>query len=341
MNLRINSLKLDQWLHSVWVFFLALTLQSCSLAETFTNNDSTASKKTFSEFIQWRMTKEKSPPRVEIESSDEWRNLEPLSTNYAVWIGHATYLLNNGELTIITDPIFSNRASPVPWAGPKRLIPPAIPLGDLPPIDVVVISHNHYDHLDLPSLKALQQANPEVVILVPQGDKTLLEGQGLQNVHQFRWWQNIRLGKTELTFTPVQHWSSRGITDRNSSLWGGWFIKSPSLSLYHAGDTGYSKDFVKTREILGVPDVAFIPIGAYEPRWFMRSQHVNPAEAVQVALDLKAPRSYGMHWGTFILTDEAVKAPRRALEKAVAESGQAADFFTAPMPGQIIPLLLE
>jgi len=160
-------------------------------------------------------------------------------------------------------------------------------------------------------------------------------------VHQFRWWQNIRLGKTELTFTPVQHWSSRGITDRNSSLWGGWFIKSPSLSLYHAGDTGYSNDFVKTREILGVPDVAFIPIGAYEPRWFMRSQHVNPAEAVQVALDLKVPRSFGMHWGTFILTDEAVKAPRRALEKAVAESGQAADFFTAPMPGQIIPLLLE
>ena len=206
---------------------------------------------------------------------------------------------------------------------------------------MVVISHNHYDHLDLPSLKALQQANPEVVILVPQGDKTLLEGQGLQNVHQFRWWQNIRLGKTELTFTPVQHWSSRGITDRNSSLWGGWFIKSPSLSLYHAGDTGYSKDFVKTRETLGVPDVAFIPIGAYEPRWFMRTQHVNPAEAVQVALDLKAPRSYGMHWGTFILTDEAVKAPRRALEKAVAESGQAADFFTAPMPGQIIPLLLD
>jgi N-acyl-phosphatidylethanolamine-hydrolysing phospholipase D len=338
VNPSLNSLSLNRWFYRVWVFFFALILQSCSMAETFINNDSTASKKTFSEFIQWRMTKEKSPPRVQIEQSDDWRNLESSSANYAVWIGHATYLLNNGDLTIMTDPIFSERASPVAWAGPKRMIPPSIPLADLPPIDVVVISHNHYDHLDLPSLKALQQANPKVVILVPQGDKALLEGQGLQNVHQFRWWQNIRLGKTELTFTPVQHWSSRGITDRNSSLWGGWFIKSPSLSLYHAGDTGYSKDFVKTRETLGVPDVAFIPIGAYEPRWFMRTQHVNPAEAVQVALDLKAPRSFGMHWGTFILTDEPVKSPPEELKKALDDRGKASDFFTAPKPGEILSL---
>ena len=338
MNPSLNSLSLNRWLYRVWVFFFALILQSCSMAETFINKDSTASKKTFSEFIQWRMTKEKSPPRVQIEQSDDWRNLESSSTNYAVWIGHASFLINNGDLTIMTDPIFSERASPVAWAGPKRMIPPSIPLADLPPIDVVVISHNHYDHLDLPSLKALQQANPEVVILVPQGDKALLEGQGLQNVHQFRWWQNIRLGKTELTFTPVQHWSSRGITDRNSSLWGGWFIKSPSLSLYHAGDTGYSKDFVKTRETLGVPDVAFIPIGAYEPRWFMRTQHVNPAEAVQVALDLKAPRSFGMHWGTFILTDEPVKSPPEELKKALDDRGKASDFFTAPKPGEILSL---
>jgi N-acyl-phosphatidylethanolamine-hydrolysing phospholipase D len=338
VNPSLNSLSLNRWLYRVWAFFFALILQSCSMAETFVNNDSTASKKTFSEFIQWRMSKEKSPPRVQIEQSDDWRNLESSSANYAVWIGHATYLLNNGDLTIMTDPIFSERASPVAWAGPKRMIPPSIPLADLPPIDVVVISHNHYDHLDLPSLKALQQANPEVVILVPQGDKALLEGQGLQNVHQFRWWQNIRLGETELTFTPVQHWSSRGITDRNSSLWGGWFIKSPSLSLYHAGDTGYSKDFVKTRETLGVPDVAFIPIGAYEPRWFMRTQHVNPAEAVQVALDLKAPRSFGMHWGTFILTDEPVKSPPEELKKALDDRGKASDFFTAPKPGEILSL---
>jgi len=338
VNPSLNSLSLNRWLYRVWVFFFALILQSCSMAETFINKDSTASKKTFSEFIQWRMTKEKSPPRVQIEQSDDWRNLESSSTNYAVWIGHASFLINNGDLTIMTDPIFSERASPVAWAGPKRMIPPSIPLADLPPIDVVVISHNHYDHLDLPSLKALQQANPEVVILVPQGDKALLEGQGLQNVHQFRWWQNIRLGKTELTFTPVQHWSSRGITDRNSSLWGGWFIKSPSLSLYHAGDTGYSKDFVKTRETLGVPDVAFIPIGAYEPQWFMRTQHVNPAEAVQVALDLKAPRSFGMHWGTFILTDEPVKSPPEELKKALDDRGKASDFFTAPKPGEILSL---
>jgi len=276
------------------------------------------------------MTKEKSPPRVQIEQSDDWRNLDSSSTNYAVWIGHASFLVNNGDLTIITDPIFSDRASPVPWAGPKRMIPPAIPLADLPAIDVVVISHNHYDHLDLPSLKALQRTNPKLSILVPQGDKSLLEGQGLENVHEFRWWQNIRLGKTEFTFTPVQHWSGRGIAGRNGSLWGGWFMKSPTLSLYHAGDTGYSKDFVATREKMGAPDFAFIPIGAYEPRWFMGQQHVNPSEAVQVALDLQVARSFGMHWGTFILTDEPVKSPPEELEKALDDRGQASDFFTAP-----------
>ena len=338
MNPSLNSLSLNRWLYRVWVFFFALILQSCSMAETFVNKDSTASKKTFSEFIQWRMTKEKSPPRVQIEQSDDWRNLESSSTNYAVWIGHASFLINNGDLTIMTDPIFSERASPVAWAGPKRMIPPSIPLADLPPIDVVVISHNHYDHLDLPSLKALQGTNPELSILAPQGDKSLLEDQGLRNVREFRWWQNIRLGKTEFTFTPVQHWSGRGITGRNGSLWGGWFIKSSTLSLYHAGDTGYSKDFVKTRETLGVPDVAFIPIGAYEPRWFMRTQHVNPAEAVQVALDLKAPRSFGMHWGTFILTDEPVKSPPEELKKALDDRGKASNFFTAPKPGEILSL---
>jgi len=341
VNRSLNSLSLNRWLYRLWAFSFALTLQSCSIAETFTNTDSSASKKTFSEFIRWRMTKEKSPPRVQIEQSDDWRNLDSSSTNYAVWIGHASFLVNNGDLTIITDPIFSDRASPVPWAGPKRMIPPAIPLADLPAIDVVVISHNHYDHLDLPSLKALQRTNPKLSILVPQGDKSLLEGQGLENVHEFRWWQNIRLGKTEFTFTPVQHWSGRGIAGRNGSLWGGWFMKSPTLSLYHAGDTGYSKDFVATREKMGVPDFAFIPIGAYEPRWFMGQQHVNPSEAVQVALDLQVARSFGMHWGTFILTDEPVKSPPEELEKALDDRGQASDFFTAPKPGEILSLTLE
>lgn len=284
------------------------------------------------------MTKDPSPERIAIKLSDDWRNLEPQSTQYAVWIGHATYLMNNGDVTILTDPIFSERASPVSWAGPERLIPPAMTVDQLPSIDVVVISHNHYDHFDLPSLKALQKNNPEMLILVPQGDKELLDSQGLANVSEFRWWQNILLKQTEFTFTPVQHWSGRGITGRNTSLWGGWFMKSPSLSLYHSGDTGYSKDFVMTRQRMGIPDVAFIPIGAYKPRWFMKNQHVNPAEAVQVALDLQVPRSFGMHWGTFILTDEAIEEPRMALAQELVDRELPADFFVAPTPGAILTL---
>ena len=241
-------------------------------------------------------------------------------------------------MTVLTDPVFSNRASPVGWAGPERLIPPAMSLEQLPSIDVVVISHNHYDHLDLPSLKILQKNNPKLVFLVPQGDKALLDSNGMVNVSEFRWWQNIEIKQTEFTFTPVQHWSGRGITGRNSSLWGGWFVKSPSLSIYHAGDTGYSNDFVATQKRLGTPDVAFIPIGAYKPRWFMKNQHVDPDEAVQIALDLQVTRSFGMHWGTFVLTDEPIKEPRAMLAQALKDRNLAPEFFIAPKPGAILHL---
>ena len=338
MKLRLPLFIKKNQILAIGVLLFALTSISCSVAETFSNTDPTVAPKGLGEVIEWRMTKDPSPERVAIELSDEWRNLDAKSTHYAVWIGHATYLINNGDITILTDPIFSERASPVGWAGPERLIPPAIELEQLPTVDAVVISHNHYDHLDLPSLKALQKTNPEMVIFVPQGDKDLLDSQGLSNVSEFRWWENERVKQTEFTFTPVQHWSGRGITGRNSSLWGAWFMKTPNLSLYHAGDTGYSEDFTVTRERMGAPDVAFIPIGAYKPRWFMKNQHVNPAEAVQVALDLQVPRSFGMHWGTFILTDEAIEEPRKVLAEELRAQKLAADFFVAPTPGSIISL---
>ena len=321
----------------VGVLFV-LTLTSCSVDETFSNTDSSVVPKKLSDVIEWRMTKEPSPKRVDIEVSNEWQDLDPQSTHYAIWIGHSSYLINTGDVTVLTDPVFSNRASPVGWAGPERLIPPAMSLEQLPSIDVVVISHNHYDHLDLPSLKMLQKNNPNVVFLVPQGDKALLDSNGMGNVSEFRWWQNIQIKQTEFTFTPVQHWSGRGVTGRNSSLWGGWFVKSPSLSIYHAGDTGYSNDFVVTQKRLGTPDVAFIPIGAYKPRWFMKNQHVDPAEAVQIALDLQVTRSFGMHWGTFVLTDEPIKEPRAMLAQALKDRNLKPEFFIAPTPGAILSL---
>lgn len=317
---------------------LVVIVSSCSTHETFSNSNPEVVPKELKDVFEWRMTKEPSPEPEAIAMSEDWRKLSPKDSHYAVWVGHATYLINTGDITVLSDPIFSERASPVGFAGPKRLIPPAIAIDELPSIDAVVISHNHYDHLDLPSLKALQKANPKMVILVPQGDKALLDSHKLNNVTQFRWWQDIKIKQSKITFTPVQHWSGRGLTGRNSSWWGGWYVNSPGLSVYHAGDTGYSNDFVTTKERMGAPDYAFIPIGAYKPRWFMKNQHVDPAEALQIALDLETKQAFGMHWATFILTDENIKEPRILLAQEVASANLAPEFFRAPTPGVVLNL---
>ena len=218
--------------------------------ETFSNTNHTSfeSERSFKEFLRWRFTR-KEPEAVQIETSDQWKQLGEDSKNYAVWIGHSTFLLNYGGLTILTDPVFSKRASPFFWAGPKRLIAPAIFLEDLPQIDVVTVSHNHYDHLDIVSLKALYKLNPNTLFLVAKGDKDLLTKSGIDNVKEFLWWEDLEVKKTVFTFTPVQHWSARGLKDRNKSLWGGWFMQSSELSVYHAGDTGYSNDFEETKSL--------------------------------------------------------------------------------------------
>ena len=319
----------------VFAFFLSSALLS---AETFSNTNNIPNDKSFGDFLKWALDSSNNPQRVEIESSNQWQELNSKSSSYAVWIGQATYLINNGELNILTDPIFSKRASPVQWAGPKRMIPPAMKLSDLPLIDVVVVSHNHYDHFDMPSLKKLHKLNTETIFLVPMGDKKRLKRAGLTNVQEFLWWEERIIKNTTFTFTPVQHWSKRGLYDRNKSLWGGWFMQSNSLSLYHAGDTGYSNDFKATYERLGPPDYSFIPIGAYDPRWIMKDSHVNPEEAIQVALDLQTPHSFGMHWGTFTLTDEPVTEPPQRLEAALKAQGLSPDFFRSPKPGEVLSL---
>ena len=320
--------------------FVVITFfcSSYTNAQTYKNTNEQENGKTFGQLMTWVLDGEKSPERVEIETSTQWQELTSDQTNYAVWIGHATYLINNGEINILTDPIFSKRASPIGFAGPKRMIPPAMTLNDLPKIDAVVVSHNHYDHLDIWSLKKLFKLNSETIFLVPTGDKKRLVKAGIRNVVEMNWWDIFRVSNTEFHFTPVQHWSKRGLFDRNKSLWGGWFIKSNDLSLYHAGDTGYSSDFKTTYERLGAPDYSFIPIGAYDPRWFMKDSHVNPEEAVQIALDLKTPHSFGMHWGTFTLTDEPVLEPPARLKEALKKQNLESDFFISPKPGEILQL---
>ena len=261
----------------------------------------------------------------------------------AAWIGHATVLLQMGGRTFITDPVFSDRSSPLSFAGPKREGPPGLTAAELPHVDVVLVSHNHYDHLDSASVKALaaQRGGPPLFV-VALGLKAWFADIGIEHVVELDWWQSATVGSNEVFFVPAQHWSGRTLADRMKTLWGGYAVFAPDFQAFFAGDTAYSKDFAdihgRFAERHGGADrgfdLALIPVGAYEPRWFMREQHVNPAEAVQIHLDLVARRSVGIHWGTFQLTDEPLDAPPRALAAAARERGLADDAFTVMAIGE-------
>ena len=318
------------------IFCLIYFSSSISFAEErFSNSDGMKNEKSLSEVLKWSWNREE--PKKEFIKTNENINLNSLKDreHYALWIGHSTFLINNGDLTILTDPIFSERASPLNFAGPKRLIKPVIKIKDLPEVDVITISHNHYDHLDINSLRKIQKKFPNVKILVPKGDLKLLRNYNLNNGFEFLWWEEITFDNTKFIFTPAQHWSARGLRDRNKSLWGSWFIKNEDKNIFHAGDTGYSDDFMEIRNRLGAVDFAMIPIGAYDPQWFMSYSHVNPEEALNIAKDLDAKKSIGMHWGTFILTDEPVLEPRERLNKISNQTN--INFYTV-IPGNIIEM---
>ncbi|MFO1218870.1 MAG: MBL fold metallo-hydrolase [Burkholderiaceae bacterium] len=261
--------------------------------------------------------------------------MQPMVT----WIGHATVLAQFAGLNVLTDPMFSQRASPLSFLGPTRRQKPGVLPGELPHIDLVLISHNHYDHLDEPSVRSLAaQPGGSPLFVVPLGLKAWLAEHGVTHAVELDWWQAHRVGEVEIVLTPVQHWSGRGLTDRMKTLWGGFALFSPQLHLFFAGDTGYSKDFADIHERFadrqspaagGGFDIALLPIGAYEPRWFMGTQHINPDEAVRVHRELGAKTSLGIHWGTFSLTDEALDDPPRLLAAARKAQGVSdAAFFT-------------
>ena len=317
-------------------FYIFLLFTTGFLFAEYKNTNGVASDKSFGDMLQW-IRSDIEPEITKIELSSDWLKLNlSEDDNYAIWIGHSTFLIKKNGVTILTDPIFSKRASPFKNIGPKRLIPPAIPLDAIPHIDIVTVSHNHYDHLDIHSLKKISKKHPEAIFLVPAGDEKLLKRKKIKNVYNFDWWESIEHKGFVITFTPVQHWSKRSLFDRNKSLWGGWFFKHKDYSLYHAGDTGYSKDFIDTKIKLGSPKYAFIPIGAYDPEWFMAESHVNPEDAVQIMLDLEAEKAFGMHWATFVLTDEDTIEPKIRLEKEIMKYKDL-DFISV-VPGSIINL---
>ncbi len=254
------------------------------------------------------------------------------------WIGHATVLFQIGGRNILSDPQFSDRSSPVQFAGPRRIIAPGIPLDDLPKIDMVVISHDHYDSLDRNTVARLldRDGGMDTVFFVPLGLKSWFEKLGVGNVVEMDWWDKHERDGLEIICVPVHHWSQRTPFVRNRSLWAGWVIRNVQASFLFSGDSGYTPHFKEVGTKLGPFDIAAIPIGAYEPRWFMRYHHINPEEAVQVHLDLKAKKSVGIHWGTFPLTDEPLDDPPKELEKAKRSMGLAEDNFIVLKHGETI-----
>jgi L-ascorbate metabolism protein UlaG (beta-lactamase superfamily) len=236
------------------------------------------------------------------------------------FVNHATFLIQTDGLTILTDPVWSERASPFGWIGPKRVRKPGVAFADLPTIDIILLSHNHYDHLDVATLARLRQSHAPIV-LAAAGDGRLLGPLGFKRMHELDWWDEIQFNDTfKVTFVPAQHFSARGLFDRQKSLWGGYMIESRGRRVYFGGDTGYATHFSDIKTRLGSPDIAMLGIGAYEPRWFMKPVHMNPAEAVRAHRDLGSRQSIGMHFGTFQLTTEAIDQPQADLKRALSES---------------------
>jgi len=256
----------------------------------------------------------------------------------ATWVGQSTVLVQALGLNVLTDPHFSERASPVSWAGPPRRLQAGLSMAQLPHIDVVLISHSHYDHLDEASVRALgAQPGGSPLFLVPLRLAEWFRQRGITRVIELDWWQSHVERGVEFMLTPARHWSSRTPFDRQQTLWGGFAVLAPEFRLIYTGDTGYSRDFTDIRQHLahrGSFDLALIPVGCYEPREFMRAQHVNPTDAAQIHLDLGARRSVGVHWGTFEgLCDEPLdQAPRDALQREALGLAED-DFFTLPIGG--------
>jgi L-ascorbate metabolism protein UlaG (beta-lactamase superfamily) len=253
------------------------------------------------------------------------------------YVGHASFLIQTAGLNILLDPVWSKRASPFRLVGPQRVNDPGIAFADLPPIDVVLVSHGHYDHLDIATLSQLAAAHRPRVI-TPLGNDTIMRNRDPAIASEgYDWRDRIDLGSAAVTLVPTRHWSARSLSDRNMSLWASFVIEAPCGRIYFVGDSGYGegRNFRDVCERYGSPKLAILPIGAYEPRWFMREQHMNPAEAVQAFIDCGAEFAVAHHYGTFQLTDEAIDAPVTALAEALHAAKISADRFRALRPGEV------
>jgi len=266
----------------------------------------------------------------------------PAATDCTItWIGHSSFLIQIGGFNVLTDPVFADRVSPVSFAGPRRLSPPGVSLASLPPIDIVLQSHDHYDHFDAATIRALARRTPSTVWCAPLGLARRLRPLGVQHVIERDWYGSAEpLPGARVTCIPARHFSGRSLTDRNSTLWCGWTIRAGGHAVYFAGDSAMHPDFADIGAREGPFDAVLMPIGAYDPRWFMSAVHMDPEEAVDAhAAVVSAHPAHpcvmaAMHWGTFVLTDEPVDEPPRRARDAWTKQSLAADALWIFAPGE-------
>ncbi|MBX9586566.1 MAG: MBL fold metallo-hydrolase [Gammaproteobacteria bacterium] len=292
--------------------------------------------------LKWLLTRKTSAwPTELIHSSNPILPSPAEGQCIVTFINHSSCLIQTGKINILTDPHYSDRASPFNWIGPYRVHEPGIAYDKLPPIDVVIISHDHYDHMDRRTLiKLFHDHRP--LFLVGLGNDVHLKSFGItENIKSLDWWQPLQIGNAIITFVPAQHTSRRGLLDHDTTLWGGYVLQIENANLFFAGDTGYAPHFKTIQERFGAMNLSLLPIGAYCPRWFMNAMHINPEEAVLAHLDLKSIKSIGIHFKTFDLSDESYEQPVIDLEAAKKKYNIPADAFIAPEFGESFTISLK
>lgn len=285
----------------------------------------------YKDIRKWKKERHVLPPKGGYaEFNKNWykeADFTALTDNGIWWLGHATALININQKIILTDPVFSQRVSPVPFAGPKRFTDCASAIDKLPQIDIIVISHNHYDHLDHASITGLIKRFPQVTLMVPLGLKSKMVSWGAKQVIELDWWQKANVDGVVLSAVPAKHWSRRSLNDTNKTLWCGWMIEYHARCIYFVGDTGYTTQFVEIKQHFPSIDIALIPIGSYAPRWFMQNQHIDPQQAIQLFKDVGCKRAIAIHWGAFELADEPLDEPPQLLKQLLATHGISEDDF--------------
>lgn len=301
----------------------------------------------FREFLRWRIDRLSAPLPRDPARSELPRATPELAvprgapgTCSVTWVGHSTLLVQAGATNILTDPIWSAYAGPVQGFGPRRWVPAGVPFDSLPPLDLILLSHNHYDHLDHRTVRRLIDAHPDAHWVTTLGLEAFLRKRGARQVTELDWWQETDAAGARVACTPAQHFSARGLTDRWRTLWASFAVRVGGRSIYFCGDSGYHPEFAAIGAKYGPFDVALMPIGAYEPRWFMHTMHMDPEEAVRAFGELNAGARgkravmVGMHWGTFKLTDEALdEPPERARAAWARTAAPAEDLWILPHGG--------